>query len=511
MSQMFRFSRGDFDAMLGLFVDNLSVFLVAIALNLFVVGMPPEIVFGRMVPGMAIGLLLANLHLRWLAVRLSRETGQDITALPYGVSIVFVIIYTTGIILPVKLITGDPELAWKVAVVGTIFGGIIEFIAVFIGPYLQQFLPRATMLGTLAGIGVVFIAGLSLDDVFGNPFVGFPAMAIIFWALIGRGKFPFRLPAGLIALVVGAIIAVGLGQTQWDFSGAGFKGPFPWIITLDGAAWSQAFKFLGIIIPIAIIDFVVTIDNVDSADSVGDPYPMREPMFIDGLYTIVGAVFGSPYPNTSFIGHPAYKRMGAGPNYSVATAILLSILAIFGLFSGISILIPLAAVAPILVFIGITMTDVAFQAVPRKHYVAVVAAILPAVVEFGKEQVDMVAGGLGAAPLAGEQLQAVIASGVNIPGYLPLSYGTVLISMIFGAIVAFMVSRKFTQAALVALIASILAFFGVIHTPEMAVAAAPELSAMWLLVAIGFIVLHQFRDKVMEEPEPEPILAVEEG
>jgi AGZA family xanthine/uracil permease-like MFS transporter len=506
----YQIKRGDIDAMLGNFVDNLSVFLVAIGLNLFVVGMPPEIVFGRMLPGMAIGLLAANLHLRWLGIRVARQTGRDdITALPFGVSIVFVIIYTFGIILPLKIVTGNPELAWQVAVVATILGGIIEYIGAAVGPRLQQFLPRAVMLGALGGIGVVFIAGLSLADIFSKPFIGFPAMAVLFWAYIGRGKMPLRLPAGLIALILGAILALILQESRIDFSGAGFILPQPWVLFLGGEAWSTAFQYLGIIIPIAIIDFIVTIDNVESANSVKDPYPVLEPMLLDGTYTIVGAIFGSPYPNTTFIGHPAYKRMGARVNYGTLAALILFVLVLFGLFSGISNLIPIAAVAPILVFIGLTMTDVSFQETPRKHYIAVAMAFIPFVVEFGKEKVDQVAGALGAAmPLAGEQLQAVIAAGSNYPGYAPLAYGTILISMIFAAMIAFMVSQEFMKAALVGLVAAVLAFFGIIHAPQMGFAAAPQLSAMWLLLAIGFVIVHQFRDQVVEQPlEAEPMPA----
>lgn len=508
----YQITRGDLDAALGNFVDNLSVFLVAISLNLFVVGMPPEIVFGRMVPGMAIGLLAANLHYRWLAIRVARQTGRDdITALPFGVSIVFVLFYTFFIILPVKLVTNDPELAWRVAVVATVIGGVLEFIGAAIGPRLQNFLPRAVMLGALAGIGVVFIAGLSLADVFSNPYVAFPAMAVIFWAYIGHGKMPFRLPAGLVALVLGAIIAISLGQTRVDFSGAGIDFPQPWLLFLGGAAWSQAFAFLGIIIPIAIIDFVVTIDNVESANSVKDPYPVLEPMLLDGTYTLVGALFGSPYPNTTFIGHPAYKRMGARVNYGVIAALVIFILAFFGLFSGISILIPIVAVAPILVFIGLTMADVAFQETPRKHYIAVAAAIVPFIAEFGKEKIDQAASVLlpPGSTLQEEQIQALAAAGSNYVGYNALAYGTVLISMIFAALIAFMVSREYMKAALVGFVTAVLAFFGIIHAPQMGFAAAPALSLMWLLVGAAFLAVHFFQLAEPEEgtqtPEPQPI------
>ncbi len=64
-----RFSKGDVDGLLGLFVDNLSVFLVLISLNLYVVGMPADIVFGRMLPGAALGLLFGNIYYAYLAKR----------------------------------------------------------------------------------------------------------------------------------------------------------------------------------------------------------------------------------------------------------------------------------------------------------------------------------------------------------------------------------------------------------------------------------------------------------
>lgn len=502
-----RITRGDVDAMLGNFVDNLAVFLAAISLNLFVVEMPANIVFGRILPGMAIGILISNIHLRWLASRLSRQLGRDdIAALPAGVSIVFVLIYTFGIILPVKIITGDPELAWQVGMVATILGGVLEIVGAAIGPQLQNFLPRAAMLGTLAGIGIAFIAGLSLDDIFGNPYVGFPAMAIIFWAYIGRGKMPFRLPAGLVALILGAIIATALGQAQIDFSGAGFVLPQPWAFFIGGAAWSEAFAmFLGVIIPIAVINVIVTIDNVESAHAVGDPYPMREPMFMDGVASLVGGIFGSPYPNTVFIGHPAYKRMGARVNYGFMAAGLLFLLALFGLYHGISLLIPLAAVFAILVFVGLTMTDVAFQAVPRKEFVAVAAAMVPFMIELGKEHIDLTTSALQVPPLAGADLDAVF------PGYAVLSYGTVIIAMILGALVSFMLTRDFLKAGLVALVAAVLAFFGVIHTPQMSFGAAIPLATMWLLLAIGFAVVHQFRDQVVESEEEEQVPLGEAG
>lgn len=59
-TSVLRITKGDIDGLLGLLVDNLSVFLLLITLNLYVVGMPAEIVFGRILPGAAVGLLGGN-------------------------------------------------------------------------------------------------------------------------------------------------------------------------------------------------------------------------------------------------------------------------------------------------------------------------------------------------------------------------------------------------------------------------------------------------------------------
>ena len=114
-------------------------------------------------------------------------------------------------------------------------------------------------------------------------------------------------------------------------------------------------------------------------------------------------------------------------------------------------------------------------------------------------------------PLQEGQIQDLAAAGSNYVGYNALAYGTVLISMIFAALIAFLVSREYMKAALVGFVAAILAFFGIIHAPQMGFAAAPALSSMWLLVGIAFLAVHFFHNQVTEPEEdtqasePQPI------
>src|SRR5262249_52016667 len=81
---------------------------------------------------------------------------------------------------------------------------------------------------------------------------------------------------------------------------------------------------------------------------------------------------------TPYIGHPAYKAMGARSAYTLATAIFVGAAGIFGFFDWIFLLIPKAAIFPILIFVGLEITSQSFHATPPRHYPAVALACVPA-------------------------------------------------------------------------------------------------------------------------------------
>jgi AGZA family xanthine/uracil permease-like MFS transporter len=78
-------ARGDINGFFGLVVDNLSIlgFLATALIGIF--GVPAEVVFGRMFPGTALGVLVGNLIYTAMARSLARRTGRDdVTAMPLG-------------------------------------------------------------------------------------------------------------------------------------------------------------------------------------------------------------------------------------------------------------------------------------------------------------------------------------------------------------------------------------------------------------------------------------------
>src|ERR1044072_8129567 len=98
------FVRGDIDGFFGLALDNLVQLLLIDALCRFVLGFPPELVYGRILPGAAISILVGNLAYSLQARRLAERTGRtDVCALPYGINTVSLFAHVFLVMLPARL------------------------------------------------------------------------------------------------------------------------------------------------------------------------------------------------------------------------------------------------------------------------------------------------------------------------------------------------------------------------------------------------------------------------
>ena len=79
---------GDWNALFGLGTNVLVNLLVMTGLLKFVLKMPDEITFGRILPAVGLMLCLGNLYYAWMAYRLAKKTGRtDVCALPSGPSV----------------------------------------------------------------------------------------------------------------------------------------------------------------------------------------------------------------------------------------------------------------------------------------------------------------------------------------------------------------------------------------------------------------------------------------
>ncbi|ETX28581.1 xanthine/uracil/vitamin C permease [Roseivivax isoporae] len=492
------FSRSDFSAFWALFTDNLVNLIVLSGICRFVFGMPGEIVFGRIVPGAAVAIIAGVAVYVWLAKRTAERTGRDVTALPYGISTPVMFVYLFGVIGPIYWATEDPVLAWQVGIGAGFIGGIVAAAGALVGPWLKRVTPRAGMLGTLCGIALVFIGTVPLATVFEDPYVGFASMIIILWGLVGRFRLPGNVPAGLLALVAGTAVALALGKAEIDTSNVGLYLPMPYLGDLV-AGISHLFanpELFLVLVPVQIYNFIETMNNVESAEAVGDSYPVGLCQVTDGVGTMIGAVFGSPFPTTAYIGHPAYKRMGAHSGYVIGVGTVIPLAAFTGGLALLNGFIPTAAAAPVLVFVALSLITNTAQSVKPAHIAAVTIAMMPHISSFlvtkwNAMMSALAAGGAEGLPALGDpQLTAnLLMQGAHYQGHLLLSQGAILTGLIWGAIVADVIDGRFRAAAGFAFAAAVMSAFGVIHAASLQW-PTPTPVALGYLMAAAFLAFY---------------------
>lgn len=231
--------KGDLDGFFGLFVDNLIQLILIVLLCGSVLAMPGELVFGRILPGVAVSLLVGNLFYAWQARRLALQTGQtQVTALPYGINTVSLFAFILFVMKPVLDQTGDAELAWRLGLAACFGSGLIEFGGAFVAGWVKRVTPRAALLATLAGIAVTFIAMDFCFRIFADPLVGLAPLALILMQYIGRVRMPADIPAGLVAVVVGTGLAWALGRMEATaLAAAGMRRTCSW-----ATCWMRLFR-----------------------------------------------------------------------------------------------------------------------------------------------------------------------------------------------------------------------------------------------------------------------------
>ncbi len=468
------FNRSDLSAFWALFTDNLTNLIVLSGICKFVFNMPTEIVFGRIVPGAAVAILAGVVVYTIMARKLAAKTGRnDITALPYGISTPVMFVYLFGVIGPIYWATNDAELAWQVGIAAGFVGGIVAAMGAIIGPFLKRVTPRAGMLGTLCGIALVFIGSVSLATILEEPVIGFTSLMIIIWGLVGKFRLPFNLPAGLAALIVGTIMALLMDKTSVSFEGVGFNPPIPYFGDLMVGLQhllNHPELFL-VLIPVQIYNFIETMNNVESAEAAGDKYPVAVCQVTDGAGTMLGALFGSPFPTTVYIGHPVYSAMKARCGYVLGVGLVFFLAATFGLLAFLSSLIPLSAAAPILVFVAITLISESAGSIKKSHVMAIAIAMMPHVSSFVMIKWGSMLNALhdaGATNLPELTDQAMVAAmsqqGAHLLGHQALSQGAIITGLMWGAIVASVIDGDFRNAGWFSIVGGIMASIGILHS-----------------------------------------------
>jgi AGZA family xanthine/uracil permease-like MFS transporter len=278
-------------------------------------------------------------------------------------------------------------------------------------------------------------------------------------------------------------------------SNFGFAVPYP----AFGHVFS-GFQFLGVIlvtaIPFGIYDLVEAMDNVESAAVAGDSFPTTRVLPADGIVSLVGCLMGNPFINAVYIGHPGWKAMGGRIGYSAATGLMVIILSWLGIIAVMVALVPVVAISPILLYIGMLIGSQAFQETPKTHAPAIVLALTPHLAAWGKLQIDnaLSAAGTNASAVGFDKLGQ---HGVLYQGLAVMGGGSILAGLVLGAIAVFVIEHQFMKAAGFAAAGAVLTFFGFMHGEAIGIGQTPLVAISYLAVAaflVGCAKLHTVPD-----------------
>ena len=499
--------RGDTNAFFGFGVNVLVNVLTLTSLCLVVVHLSPHNVFHAILPALGIALVAGNIYYTFLARRLARrENRDDVTAMPYGPSVPHMFIVVFVIMLPIYLSTKDAQRAWEAGLAWAFIIGVIVLIGAFVGPTIRRYAPRAALLGTLAGISISFISMRPAAQMWSLAWVALPVFALLLIGLMTDLKLPGNFPIGLAALLLGTAIAwIGGVMSVPDVTAAAKDIAFAFPTLHVGAladGLSNVAPLLATAIPLGVYNFTEGMSNVESAAAAGDSYNLRSVLLADGAGAIIGSALGSPFPPAVYIGHPGWKRAGGRSGYSMATGVVIALLCFFGMFGLLGAIFPIPAIVPILLYIGMLIGAQAFQFSPKAHAAAIVAALIPNIAAWASGLIDnsLAAAGTSAAKVGDAAMES---AGVVYHGLLVLGEGAILAGLVLGAIVAFIIDKRFIPAAIFAVAGAVLSFIGLIHAPKVEWNANGPVALGYLFMAVvcGLFALQRPEPRVPDAEE----------
>jgi AGZA family xanthine/uracil permease-like MFS transporter len=502
-------TRGDLNAGFGFGINMLVNVLVLSGLAVGVVKIPADDVFGTILPALGIELLIGNLFYFWLARRLAIRSGRDdVTAMPYGPSVPHMFIVTFVVMLPTFLATKDPLAAWAAGLAWAFIIGVIILIGAFVGPAIRKLTPRAALLGTLAGISLTFISMRPAAQMWETLWVALPVLGIIVIGFVSGVKLPRNFPIALAALLVGTAIAWIGGFMETARVGDAVESIAVGLPSLnldrvfDGL--SDISPLLATAIPLGIYNFTEAMSNVESAAAAGDDYDLRAVLLADGTGAVVGSALGCPFPPAVYVGQPGWKAAGGRISYSLATGVAIFLFCVFGVFPLLDAILPVPAIVPVLLYIGLVIGAQSFREVPKAHYAAVVLATVPNIAAWGSGQID---NALAAAGTSASQLPdgALAGAGVVYDGLKSLGEGAVLAGMVLGAIAVFLIERKFLWAAGYAAFGGVLVSIGLMHGEKVHVFTNGRLALGYGFLALVCLAFHLLRAPARAVDPADPV------
>jgi AGZA family xanthine/uracil permease-like MFS transporter len=211
-----------------------------------------------------------------------------------------------------------------------------------------------------------------------------------------------------------------------------------------------------------------SLQNIESAEAAGDRYPTAPSLAANGVGTIAGALFGSCFPTTIYIGHPGWKALGARAGYSILNGAFVTLVCVTGTLAAVAWAVPIDAGMAIVLWIGIVIGAQAFQATKPEHAPAVIVGLLPGLAAWGVmlAKNGLRAAGVGApggAVFEPSLVDKFLATDTWIEGAFALEQGFIFSAMFLAAATVEVIERRFLRAAAWCLACAGLSAVGLLH------------------------------------------------
>ncbi|MCL6571126.1 MAG: hypothetical protein K6T88_05510 [Bacillus sp. (in: Bacteria)] len=312
------------------------------------------------------------------------------------------------------------------------------------------------------------------------------------------------MPTGFLLLASGTALAWIFGlQDPAAITAAlqtlGFNPPEVHVTSVISGI-PHALPYLASAVPLGLANYIFDLENIESAHVAGDPYKTRRVMLANGISSAIGAFAGNPYPVTVYIGHAGWKSMGAGLGYTLATGASMLIISLFGLGALLLSIIPVVAIVPILVYVGIVTANQVVRETPKIEIPVIFICLFPWIANWALSLTNNVltAAGTNGATVGADVLAQ---KGVYYTGLIHLGNGAPISSLLWGCLAIFAIKNQPIRAAISGVIASILSLFGIIHAGTVGFAQPDSMQFVYayLMVAGLFLVKYLMDRKKSQE------------
>lgn len=199
----------------------------------------------------------------------------------------------------------------------------------------------------VALLGLIIIGVFEKLRVKGSVILGILATTVLYYL------FMWELPTFSLSAI---------GQSFSDFGKVGVVGlfdPAAWSAAFNGAHIGGVFNAVMLVITFCLVDMFDTLGTLygtaaqaDMLDENGDPVRVEKAMLCDSIATVSGSVFGTSTV-TTFV--ESSSGVAAGGRTGLTSLVTALCFAICLFFSPLASIIPSAATAPALIYVGVLM------------------------------------------------------------------------------------------------------------------------------------------------------------